>query len=446
VQGDTGLTGATGAQGLQGETGLTGATGAQGLQGETGAAGPVGPQGPQGDNGPAGATGAQGPQGNTGPAGATGPAGPQGIAGATGATGASAPFTITGQNASFNLSGSTVFGGAPEATIKVLVRSPTSNAAGTTALYGELGTSSATGYGVWGTTFNNSNVASAGVYGSGSVGSGVLGAAQGGTGVTGTSSTGNGISGTTGTQAGLSGVLGRATGSFGTNAGVFGQIPAGGSPTAHGVRGENLNVSGGNGGWFDTRAAAGRAVFANGSIYINNNSGDGSATGASDVLRGKTNSGGFCGFDSSGQSFNASDRNLKENFTDIDDAEMLSKVLGLPVTRWNFKGSDATIQYVGPMAQDFQAAFHLGGADDTVIHATNAQGVAFAAIKGLNSKLEAELAERDEQIAMLLEWKSSMSETAKANERAAGMRAGLGTAAIGLPVLIALAAFRRRKA
>jgi len=460
ANGNDGATGATGQQGPQGDIGATGPqgpAGADGIDGATGATGPQGPQGPQGDTGATGAQGLAGINGNdgatgatgaTGLTGATGPQGPQGVPGATGATGPagpSAPFTIVAQNSTYNLSGSTAFGGAIEPTIKVLVRSSTSNTGGVTAVYGELSNSNSVSYGVWGSTLNNTNAGAAGVHGSGSAGFGVLGGAQTGTGVAGTSSSGSGVSGSTNSSTGGSGVIGRATALSGSNAGVFGQIPSSGSPTAHGVRGENLNTTGGNGGFFDTRSVAGRAVFANGSIYINNSTSDGSATGAADVLRAKTSSGGFCGFDSAGQSFNASDRNVKENFTDINDLEMLGKVVNLPVTRWNFKGADATIQYVGPMAQDFHAAFHLGGPDETVIHATNAQGVALSAIKGLNAKLESELAERDSQIALLMEWKASMTDVAQANEKAAAMRAGLGTAAIGLPVLMAIALVRRRK-
>ena len=73
AQGPKGDTGLTGAQGLKGDTGLTGA---QGLKGDTGLTGATGSQGIQG---PAGATGSQGIQG---PAGATGSQGIQGPAGA----------------------------------------------------------------------------------------------------------------------------------------------------------------------------------------------------------------------------------------------------------------------------------------------------------------------------------------------------------------------------
>jgi hypothetical protein len=81
-----------------------------------------------------------------------------------------------------------------------------------------------------------------------------------------------------------------------------------------------------------------------------------------------------------------SDRNLKENFASVSPRETLQKVLGLSISRWNFK-SDPTTPHVGPMAQDFYAAFGLG-TDEKHIATVDADGVALAAIQGLNAKLE----------------------------------------------------------
>ena len=54
-----------------------------------------------------------------------------------------------------------------------------------------------------------------------------------------------------------------------------------------------------------------------------------------------------------------SDRNAKENFTAVNAREMLAKVASLPVTEWNYKTDSKGVQHIGPMAQDFQAAFEL---------------------------------------------------------------------------------------
>ncbi len=67
---------------------------------------------------------------------------------------------------------------------------------------------------------------------------------------------------------------------------------------------------------------------------------------------------------------------------------MLAKVTALPVTEWNYKSDRKDVQHLGPMAQDFQAAFGLDGADDKHISVVDEGGVALAAIQGLNLKLE----------------------------------------------------------
>ena len=97
---------------------------------------------------------------------------------------------------------------------------------------------------------------------------------------------------------------------------------------------------------------------------------------------------------------NASDRNSKENFSPVNVQEILSLVTALPLTRWNYKAEGADIQHVGPMAQDFRAAFALGQ-NETSIATVDADGVALAAIQGLNQKLEAELKVKDSEIEKL---------------------------------------------
>jgi hypothetical protein len=89
------------------------------------------------------------------------------------------------------------------------------------------------------------------------------------------------------------------------------------------------------------------------------------------------------------KSFNVtSDRNAKENFAELDAQEVLGKVIALPVTRWNFRSENPDVKHIGPMAQDFQAAFKLS-ADDRHISIVDEGGVALAAIQALNKKLEA---------------------------------------------------------
>jgi hypothetical protein len=90
-----------------------------------------------------------------------------------------------------------------------------------------------------------------------------------------------------------------------------------------------------------------------------------------------------------------SDRNVKQNFTTVDPKVILEKLIALPITRWTFKEAPGT-PHLGPVAQDFYRAFALGGSE-VGIATVDADGVALAAIQGLNQKLE----ERNERIISL---------------------------------------------
>jgi len=80
---------------------------------------------------------------------------------------------------------------------------------------------------------------------------------------------------------------------------------------------------------------------------------------------------------------NMSDRNKKENFRLIDGELLLEKISAMPITEWNYKETDESIRYIGPMAQDFYAAFHLGGTDSLGINSIAIDGVNMAAIQSL---------------------------------------------------------------
>ena len=98
---------------------------------------------------------------------------------------------------------------------------------------------------------------------------------------------------------------------------------------------------------------------------------------------------------------NSSDRYLKEDFTAVRPEDVLAKVLALPITQWKYKAESSGIRHLGPVAQDFHAAFELNGGDDTRINTVDEGGVALAAIQGLNQKLEAEAKGEDAEIAKL---------------------------------------------
>ena len=86
-----------------------------------------------------------------------------------------------------------------------------------------------------------------------------------------------------------------------------------------------------------------------------------------------------------------SDRNAKQDFSPINPREILDKVAAMPITEWIYKADTAT-RHIGPMAQDFYAAFAIGP-DDRHITTVDEGGVALAAIQGLNEKLESQRTE-----------------------------------------------------
>jgi hypothetical protein len=109
-----------------------------------------------------------------------------------------------------------------------------------------------------------------------------------------------------------------------------------------------------------------------------------------------SNSGGTAGvtLPAGGGSWNnLSDRNMKANFAAVDTRAILRGVLSLPISTWNYKSQAPSVRHIGPMAQDFFAAFKVGEGDKTIA-TIDPDGVALAAIQGLH----AELKDRDARI------------------------------------------------
>ncbi len=74
---------------------------------------------------------------------------------------------------------------------------------------------------------------------------------------------------------------------------------------------------------------------------------------------------------------------LKEGFVAVDGDDVLARLAAIPITTWNYKTDDPSVRHIGPMAQDFYAAFGLG-ADDRHIAPLDANGVALAALQALH--------------------------------------------------------------
>jgi len=80
-----------------------------------------------------------------------------------------------------------------------------------------------------------------------------------------------------------------------------------------------------------------------------------------------------------------SDRAMKEGFEEVDPSSVLERVAQMPVTRWSYR-AEPGVRHMGPMAQDFSAAFGLG-ASDRRIEFVDANGVLIAAIQGLEREM-----------------------------------------------------------
>jgi hypothetical protein len=98
-----------------------------------------------------------------------------------------------------------------------------------------------------------------------------------------------------------------------------------------------------------------------------------------------------------------SDRNTKKNLSPVNAEAVLEKLAALPVQSWNYKWeADTNTPHLGPMAQDFKAAFYPGR-DDKSISTLEFDGVELAAIQGLNEKLEHALKDKELEIQQLKE-------------------------------------------
>lgn len=85
-----------------------------------------------------------------------------------------------------------------------------------------------------------------------------------------------------------------------------------------------------------------------------------------------------------------SDRHAKADFKSVDTQDVLARVLALPIHTWRYTTQAKDIRHMGPTAQDFHTAFGLNGDDDKSIATVDPDGVALAAIQGLNARLESE--------------------------------------------------------
>jgi hypothetical protein len=94
----------------------------------------------------------------------------------------------------------------------------------------------------------------------------------------------------------------------------------------------------------------------------------------------------------------ASSRTLKEDFEPVDGEQVLSRIRGIPITTWRMIGADAEVRHLGPVAEDFYAAFPLG-LGETTIGMGDIDGVNLAAAKALEARTTALQQQLDERTA-----------------------------------------------
>jgi trimeric autotransporter adhesin len=80
-----------------------------------------------------------------------------------------------------------------------------------------------------------------------------------------------------------------------------------------------------------------------------------------------------------------SDRARKENFADVDGEDVLVRLRTVPVSSWNYIAEGREVRHIGPMAQDWHAAFGLND-DPLTINQGDFDGVNLAAIRALDAR------------------------------------------------------------
>ena len=140
-----------------------------------------------------------------------------------------------------------------------------------------------------------------------------------------------------------------------------------------------------------------------------------------------------------------SDRNLKANVRPVSGADVLARLAEVPISTWNYSSQDASIRHIGPMAQDFYAAFGVGE-DNTHITTIDADGVALAAIQGLyaenqalkaaNDSLTAEVAGQQAQIDDLAARLAGLEQAGQTGTRSTLALPWLGLGAVAVAGLV----------
>ncbi len=131
-----------------------------------------------------------------------------------------------------------------------------------------------------------------------------------------------------------------------------------------------------------------------------------------------------------------SDRNVKENFADVDGARLLEMLAAMPVQTWNLRAQSPQMRHIGPVAQDFNGlfAYLFGQVEDPLyINTMDAVGISLAANQGLyelSQEQAARIAQLESENTTLREENASQQAQLDAlAARVAALEAGGGGAA-----------------
>lgn len=92
----------------------------------------------------------------------------------------------------------------------------------------------------------------------------------------------------------------------------------------------------------------------------------------------------------------SSSRTVKTSIGEVDPDELLEKLLDLPVHSWKYLGAEERPLHVGPMAEDFHAAFGLGGSRH--IDLIDTTGITIASIQALATNYRKKVATLEREL------------------------------------------------
>ena len=92
-------------------------------------------------------------------------------------------------------------------------------------------------------------------------------------------------------------------------------------------------------------------------------------------------------FSGSGAWSSVSDSSKKENIISLEKHGIINHLKNLNTYTWNYKSQNDNAVHIGPMAQDFSAAFNCGQ-NNTSISTIDSDGIVLHAIQELDSKLD----------------------------------------------------------